>query len=126
MLDPLLIEREENRIRDAVGELPPEARKQYYQLLRGRTRDPDTYAVLNWFLVAGLHHFYLGKILRGMVNLAVFILGVIFLFILPPLGIALIAAIFVVELWALFRSQLIVRDFNNQVSAEVLAGVRME
>ena len=125
MLDPLLIELEENRIRDAVGELPSETRKQYYQLLRGRTRDPDTYAVLNWFMVAGLHHFYLGKIFRGMVNLAVFILGLVFLFILPLLGIALIAAVLIVELWALFRSQYIVRDFNNQVSAEVLAEVRM-
>ena len=60
-----------------------------------------------------------------MVNLAVFILGLVFLFILPPLGIALIAAVLIVELWALFRSQYIVRDFNNQVSAEVLAEVRM-
>ena len=125
MLDPLLIEQEENRIRDAVGELPSETRKQYYQLLRVRTRDPDTYAVLNWFMVAGLHHLYLGKIFRGMMNFSVFILGLVFLFILPALGIALIAAILIVELWALFRSQYIVRDFNNQVSAEVLAEVRM-
>ncbi len=120
MLDPHEIEREENRLRDLVAALPAEARKRYYERLRGRTRDPDTYATLNWFLVAGLHHFYLGKTLRGAVNLSVFLFGGLMFFILPPLGIALVAAIFVVELWALFRSQAIVRDHNNRISEATL------
>ena len=120
MLDPHEIEREENRLRDLVAALPAEARKRYYERLRGRTRDPDTYATLNWFLVAGLHHFYLGKTLRGAVNLSVFLFGGLMFFILPPLGIALVAAIFVVELWALFRSQAIVRDHNRRVSEATL------
>ncbi len=120
MLDPHEIEREENRLRDLVAALPAEARKRYYERLRGRTRDPDTYATLNWFLVAGLHHFYLGKTLRGAVNLSVFLFGGLMFFILPPLGIALVAAILVVELWALFRSQAIVRDHNNRISEATL------
>lgn len=120
MLDPHEIEREENRLRDLVAALPAEARKRYYERLRGRTRDPDTYATLNWFLVAGLHHFYLGKTLRGAVNFSVFLFGALMFFILPPLGIALVAAIFVVELWALFRSQAIVRDHNNRISEATL------
>ena len=121
MLDPLEVEKEENRLRDIVTALPPDLRKRYYETMRSRTRDPDTYATLNWFLVAGLHHFYLGKTMRGLVNLAVFAIGVLFFFVLPPLGIALIAAIFAVELWALFRSQIIVHDHNNQKAAETLA-----
>ncbi|MEL0112479.1 MAG: hypothetical protein VW835_12175 [Rickettsiales bacterium] len=120
MLDPHEIEREENRLRDLVAALPAEARKRYYERLRGRTRDPDTYATLNWFLVAGLHHFHLGKTLRGAVNLSVFLFGALMFFILPPLGIALVAAILVVELWALFRSQAIVRDHNNRISEATL------
>jgi hypothetical protein len=56
------------------------------------------------FTVGGLHHFYLGKTARGMVNLAVFAVGVFLIFILPPIGIAIINVIFMVELWALVRS----------------------
>ena len=123
MLDPLEVEQEENRIRDAVTALPPDVRKRYYEIMRGRTRDPDTYATLNWFLVAGIHHFYLGKTVRGLINLALFLVGVLLFFVLPPLGVALIAAIFVVELWALFRSQIIVRDHNNQKAAETLSEI---
>lgn len=120
MLDTLEVEREENRLREAVTALSPDTRKRYYEKLRGRTKDPDTYATLNWFLLAGVHHFYLGKMARGAVNLVVFTVGFILFFLMPPLGIAIIAAIFIVELWALFRSQIIVRDHNNRVSAAVL------
>lgn len=123
MLDAVEVEREENRLRDAVSALPDEVRKRYYERLRGRTKDPDTYATLNWFLVAGLHHFYLGKTARGAANLAVFAVGVLLFFVLPPVGFAIIAVLFVVELWALFRSQIIVRDHNNRVSAATLREV---
>jgi TM2 domain-containing membrane protein YozV len=123
MLDASEVEREENRLRDAVSALPDDARKRYYEQLRKRTKDPDTYATLNWFLVAGLHHFYLGKTLRGMINLIVFAVGVFLIFVLPPIGIAIITVIFIVELWALFRSQIIVRDHNNRVSEATLQEV---
>ena len=120
MLDASEVEREENRLRDAVSALPNDTRKRYYERLKGRTKDPDTYATLNWFLVAGLHHFYLGKTARGVVNLAVFAVGALLFFIVPPIGIAIIIAIFMVELWALFRAQIIVRDHNNRVSETTL------
>jgi TM2 domain-containing membrane protein YozV len=123
MLDALEIEREENRLRDAVSALPNDIRKRYYERLKGCTKDPDTYATLNWFLVAGLHHFYLGRTARGVVNLAVFGVGALLFFILPPIGIAIITAIFMIELWALFRAQIIVRDYNNRVSETTLREV---
>ena len=123
MLDASEVEREENRLRDAVSALPDDARKRYYEQLRKRTKDPDTYATLNWFLVAGLHHFYLGKTLRGMINLIVFAVGVFLIFVLPPIGISIITVVFIVELWALFRSQIIVRDHNNRVSEATLQEV---
>jgi TM2 domain-containing membrane protein YozV len=123
MLDASEVEREENRLRDAVSALPDDARKRYYEQLRKRTKDPDTYATLNWFLVAGLHHFYLGKTVRGMINLIVFAVGVFLIFVLPPIGISIITVVFIVELWALFRSQIIVRDHNNRVSEATLQEV---
>jgi TM2 domain-containing membrane protein YozV len=123
MLDASEVEREENRLRDAVSALPDDARKRYYEQLRKRTKDPDTYATLNWFLVAGLHHFYLGKTVRGMINLIVFAVGVFLIFVLPPIGISIITVVFIVELWALFRSQIIVRDHNNRVSESTLQEV---
>ncbi len=123
MLEHFEVENEENRLRDLVTDLPPALRKSYFETMRVRTRDPDTYATLNWFFVAGLHHFYLGKIIRGLVNLAIFVCGVLFLFVLPLFGVSLIAAIFVVELWALFRSQIIVRDHNNRKAAQTLSEI---
>ena len=123
MLEHFEVENEENRLRDLVTDLPPALRKRYFETMRVRTRDPDTYATLNWFFVAGLHHFYLGKIIRGLVNLAIFVCGVLFLFVLPLFGVSLIAAIFVVELWALFRSQIIVRDHNNRKAAQTLSEI---
>jgi TM2 domain-containing membrane protein YozV len=123
MLDASEVEREENRLRDAASALPDDARKRYYEQLRKRTKDPDTYATLNWFLVAGLHHFYLGKTVRGMINLIVFAVGVFLIFVLPPIGISIITVVFIVELWALFRSQIIVRDHNNRVSEATLQEV---
>jgi TM2 domain-containing membrane protein YozV len=123
MLDASEVEREENRLRDAASALPDDARKRYYEQLRKRTKDPDTYATLNWFLVAGLHHFYLGKTVRGMINLIVFAVGVFLIFVLPPIGISIITVVFIVELWALFRSQIIVRDHNIRVSEATLQEV---
>ena len=121
MLNERDVEREEDRLRDLVARLPADQRKRFHQQARLRLKDPDTYAVLNWFLVAGLHHFYLGKLWRGAVNLAVFLLGVVMFFASEPvLGLILIAGIFLIELWALFRSQVFVRHHNNVITRELL------
>lgn len=77
--------------------------------------------------LTGLHHFYLGKILRGTVNLIVFLIGILFFFIGQiELGIFLICFILIVELWALFRSQIIIQDWNNKVYEETLSEVLKE
>ena len=121
MLNEREVEREEDRLRDIVARLPSDRRKLFHERARDRLKDPDTYAVLNWFLVAGLHHFYLGKWRRGLINLAVFLLGIAMLFSEAPIvGVVLIAGIFLLELWALFRSQIFVRHYNNQVTEELL------
>lgn len=113
-------QKEEERLRERVRALDDAKRRRFYDEVDRRLRDPDTYAVLNWMFF-GLHHFYLGRWLRGAINLMILALGV-FLIIggLVSAGIALIAALSIVELLQLFRSQVIVADYNNAVQAEVL------
>lgn len=70
---------EEEALRKQIRELTPEQRKEYFRLEGEQIKDPDTYAVLNWLVMAGLHHFYLGKTQRGVINLCVMLLGLVLL-----------------------------------------------
>lgn len=116
------VDAEEERLRERAGALPDEQRKAFYRDVKRQLRDPDTYAALNWFFLAGLHHFYLGRWGRGLFNLAVFLAGVA-LIILQQVwpGIALIALVSTWELWALFRAQIIVQDWNNRLYRQLLS-----
>ena len=121
MLNADAVRAEEDAIRDAIAALAPEQRKAYYRLSEDRIRDPDTYATVNYFLVCGLHHFYLGKWVRGAANLMAFLAGVVFFFSPTPIiGIVIIAAIVAIELPALFMSQSVVRDHNNRQARQIL------
>ena len=110
-------------LRHRVEGLSSAQRAEYYARYKIAVKDPDTYAVLNWVFLAGLHHFYLAHYLRGLVNLAVMIAGVALCFVSPILGGALIVAITLVELPALFRSQLIVEAYNVQLGFDIYGEV---
>ena len=115
------VDAEEERLRARVKALADQDRRDFYRALKPHLKDPDTYAVLNWFFMAGLHHFYLQRWARGLINLAVFLTGLALLFSQWfALGLGLIALILVVELWALFRAQLIVQDWNNALYRRLL------
>lgn len=121
MLNQQQVDAEEEQIREWVAALPDEQRKVFYQQLKPLLRDPDTYATLNWCFLAGLHHFYLGLWGRGLVNLLIFVVGAALLF--TPLllvGIAMLLFITVIELWALFRAQIIIQHWNNQLMRRLL------
>ncbi|MCG8324668.1 MAG: hypothetical protein MI673_04060 [Thiotrichales bacterium] len=121
MLDPAVVDQREEALRQQVNGLDDRQRKAFYTRFDACLKDPDTYAVLNYLFIAGLHHFYLGKWLRGMINLTVFTGGVICLLAgFPEIGIGLLVLITVVELYALFRSQLIVKDHNNRQMQRIL------
>jgi TM2 domain-containing membrane protein YozV len=121
MLDQRQVSAEEERLRQLAQTLPDAQRKAFYQELKQQLRDPDTYAVLNWFFLAGLHYFYLGQWLRGLCNLSIFLVGIVLIVLqLPWLGILLIVGVSAWELWALFRSQIIVQDWNNKLYRELL------
>lgn len=117
---------EEEALRNQIRELTPEQRKEYYRLEGQKIKDPDTYAVLNWFIMAGLHHFYLGNTQRGLINLCVMLVGLVLLPFFPIVGIIVLLGIVIVELPQLFKSQQIVHAYNNNVMRELLHKVKSD
>lgn len=122
------IEEQEEDLRQKVRALDPEQRKQYYTRLETELRDPDTYAVLNYLFIAGIHHFYLGKWLRGFINLGLMIYGITIIMgvyggEMAALGVIVILGVYMFELFELFRSQSIVREYNHNVGLQVLADI---
>ena len=110
----------EERLRKNVRALPDDQRLAFFKAAEQRLKDPDTYAALNYFFIAGLHHFYLGKWLRGLLNITVFLVGVFMLFTpLTIIGILLIIAICIIELYALFKSQAIIQAHNNRIMEQI-------
>lgn len=111
----------EEDLRLRVRELPDATRQAYYAAFKREYKDPDTYAVLNWMFLAGLHHMYLGHYLRGAVNLVLMLGAIILLFSpLAALGVLIVLLILGVELMALFRAQTVVADHNNEVAEQIL------
>lgn len=116
MLSKDAVEQREERIRQQISELPDEDRSRLYKEAEKKLKDPDTYATLNYFFIAGLHYFYLGKWGAGLLAIALFWTGIVLLFTDAMwLGIALIVGVTLVEFYELFKSQLIVQEHNNQV-----------
>ena len=124
MLDKAEIEKQEEELRHRVRELSDEQRKRFYSDFKEQMKDPDTYAVLNYIFIAGLHHFYLGRIARGLINILVFFVAVA-LAVMGSMGLAVLVFLIItaLEFGELFRSQLIVADYNNKVMEKLLAAV---
>ncbi|RKF15895.1 TM2 domain-containing protein [Alginatibacterium sediminis] len=121
MLNRQQVEQHSEQLRQTIRQLDDAKRKVFYTHLRQQVRDPDTYASCNFLFIAGLHHFYLKRYARGSFNLAVFLIGIgAFIGGFFGLGLFAIIGICVIELPALFRSQLIVEDYNNQLSEQLL------
>lgn len=114
------VREDDERLRETIRGLSDAERSDFYRSYNESIRDPDTYAVLNWFFLAGLHHFYLGRFFRGSLNLLVMVLGIFFLLSKPELGFILIAGILLIEIPALFRSQIIVEHHNIQAGWKIL------
>ena len=118
-----LSDREEH-LREQIRQLSDEQRKHYYRLERQQLKDPDTYAVLNYFFIAGLHHFYLGRTNRGLINIALMVVWLLLLPLFAPLGVILLVTVFIVELPQLFKSQRIVYAHNLDLMDDILETVR--
>lgn len=125
MLNQAEVDAREEELRLAIRELPDTKRKAFYERAEHELKDPDTFAVLNYLFIAGLHHFYLGRWFRGLINLAVFS-GSVYLIYLGQWrnGFIVFGIITALELYALFRSQIIVKNYNNNTSSEILGSIQ--
>ena len=119
------LRQEEEQLREQITLLNSEQKKSYYALEVAQVKDPDTYAALNWAFLAGLHHFYLGKWQRGLLNLVLMLIGVLFYLSQLPalLGAGVILLVFIIELPQLFNSQQIIHQYNNDVMKRLLKQV---
>ena len=113
------VRQDAEELRHMVEGLSAAQRAEYFSLFTRALKDPDTYAVLNWMFLAGLHHFYVANYIQGLVNLSVMLIGIALFFVAPVLGGSLILIISVLELPALFRSQLIVEAYNTQLGFDI-------
>ena len=121
-LSRLDVERHQEELRGRINALEDPARKTYYERFKQELKDPDTYAVLNYFFLAGLHHMYLGKFLRGSLNFFILTLGLgLIIGGYVWAGSLLMAFILLMELMALFRAEVIVIQHNNELSEDILA-----
>ena len=121
MLNQDAVNEDEERLRILVGKLTEDSRKYFYFEAKRRIKDPDTYAALNWFFVTGIHHFYLGKWAYGILDLFLFFSGLALIFFgYQVLGFTVIIFITLAEVWALFRSQIIIQDWNNRIYQNIL------
>ena len=114
-------EREEN-IRERTKNITGDQRVLFYKEVNKRIKDPDTYATLNYFFIVGLHHFYLGKWIRGCLDIFFFVIGIFFIFSpgLELFGILIVVMITLMEMYCLFRSQSIVTHYNNNSMEQTL------
>ncbi|MDZ7748108.1 MAG: TM2 domain-containing protein [Halofilum sp. (in: g-proteobacteria)] len=112
---------EEERLRKAVRELPDDVRRAVHLDVNRNLCDPDTYAVLNWFFLLGIHRLYLRRWGRAAANIALFLGGLTAIAAgAPVVGGMMIAVVVLWEFWELFRSQIIVQAWNNGLTREVL------
>ena len=120
-----LVEYQSQHLKEKVRELNEDQRRRYFNLFEPAIKDHDTYAVLNYLLLPGLHHFYLGKFFRGSLNLISLIAGASLIFFTKYVfvGTLIIIFILIVELLALFRSEVIVMNHNNLLSEEILESI---
>jgi TM2 domain-containing membrane protein YozV len=119
------VDKEESDLRDKISELSNDNKKIFYEKIEKELRDPDTYAVLNWLFIGGIHHFYLKKWLNGSINIIIFLVGTVLLFsdndMVFGAAVGMLFSLFVIELIQLFKSQLILQDYNNQVTKKLLS-----
>ncbi|WP_144394231.1 TM2 domain-containing protein [Pleionea sediminis] len=118
LLDKL--ENDQDELRKLISQLSDDDRARIYSELKNELKDPDTYAALNFGLFAGLHHFYLGRVGRAISELLIFVLGIWIVVAGNLLGWILVAAVTLVEIYELFRAQVVVFQYNNDLIKEKL------
>ncbi len=118
--------------REELDALSDGERLAYFEKAEKAFKDPDTYATLAYIFISGLHHFYLKRWRRGLLDLGLNAVGVALViagvgyesWALGLAGVALWVGVSVMELGFLFRCQRVVREYNLQRQREILDELR--
>lgn len=115
------IEDEEDLFNNLVNQLEKSDRIEFFREKNEITKDPDTYATINWlFFLGGLHHLYLKEYKTFLIEFFfIFIAIVLFFSELQPLGVLLFLLVHLYEFPNLFASQKIVRMKNLENSKKI-------
>lgn len=113
---------EETELREQVSLLTPAQREKYLQMEQSLRKNPGRYAALNWFFLLGLHHFYLRRWPRGILDLLLSSIAVYVLFATdsPAYGGALLLAVAIIEVPQLLNYEHLVHSHNNQMMRRCL------
>ncbi len=113
---------EETDVREQVALLSEPQRRQYQGLEKAALKSPSTYALLNWFFLIGLHHFYLHRWVRGVINLALSLVGLTLIIVDDNRidGGSLLLAVAIIEVPQLLNYEHLVHAFNIRVMRQCL------
>ncbi|GFZ81809.1 hypothetical protein GCM10011403_26570 [Pseudohongiella nitratireducens] len=113
---------EEHELRDSIRALSATQRRRYDLLEARLLKRPSTYVRLNIAFPLGLHHFYLGRLLRGLMNLSL-TLTALFLLLYTDFiayGWMVMLATVLLDIPQLMNARLLVHSRNNQIMADCL------
>lgn len=114
---------EEHELREQIRSLPDVQRHYYHRLESRRLKSPARYLTLNRLFPLGLHHFYLRRWVRGLINISLTASGLVMLLATsqPLYGIMLLLAMVIIEIPQLLNARHLVHSQNNQAMALCLA-----
>ena len=113
---------EETDLREQVALLSDAQQREYARLEKAALKSPATYALLNWLFPLGVHHFYLRRWVRGVINLALS-LASLYLMVVEDnrtAGGALLLAMAIIEIPQLLNYEHLVHAFNIRVMRQCL------
>lgn len=114
---------EEHELREQIRSLHDSQRQYYLTLERAKLKSPDRYLLLNRLFPSGLHHFYLGRWGRGIVNSGLTVAGLALLLVTDQVvyGLMLLTAMVFIEIPQLLNARHLVHSRNNRIMARCLA-----
>lgn len=124
---------EEHVLREQIQQLSPTELAFYDQLEIPRLKQADTYLKLNLLFPLGVHHFYLRRWDRALLNVLTSAIGLMSVSGINPWGtrnellaLALLVAIAIIEVPQLLNARLLVQSRNNRIMQFCLSEVRRQ
>jgi len=116
---------EEHELRERIRDLPAPGRQLYDKLELAGLKDPAHYLRLNWLFPLGLHHFYLGRWERAVMNLGLTVSALVLLSIqdMTLYASMLLVAMIFIEIPQLLNARHLVHSRNNAIMAACLRKV---